>query len=128
MVAIWGWGDRWSNFSELSDYDAWAGSFARTALWPVVGCACIFACAGWAAHAPRPPRSIGSSALIIAVASLAMWMLIAALEWTPRRIKSVEHPVIYPSELVLLVAPPLATAIALTVARRRRPERIAATE
>jgi hypothetical protein len=57
-----------------------------------------------------------------------MWMLIAALELTPRRIKAVEHPVIYPSELVVLVAPPLATAIALTVARRRRHESIAAME
>jgi hypothetical protein len=119
-VAIWGWGERWDTLAELGDYDAWAGSFARTALWPAIDCACVFACSGWAAHAPRPPRRIASSALIIAGASLVLWTLIAALELTPRRIKAVEHPAIYPSELVALATPPLATAVALTVAWRRR--------
>jgi hypothetical protein len=55
--------------------------------------------------------------LIILFASVVGWSLLSGFQWTPQRIKGVDHPPIYPSELLLIVGPPVLAAVVLGAMR-----------
>jgi hypothetical protein len=93
-------------------------SYLSTAMWPVLGCGAVFACAGWAARSSRPARGFVRSLIVVFFGSIVLWTVLAGLELTPRRLKSVEHPLIYPSEAVVLLVPPVLMAVILTALRR----------
>ena len=90
---------------------------------PVVGCATIGACAGWVTYSLRGNfRFVGTLAAITAM-SLVLWGIIGwASIWdqlTPPRIRGVRHPMFYPSELMLLMGPPIVAAALVTAFRAR---------
>jgi hypothetical protein len=89
-------------------------------LWPVVGCAVVLGCSGWAAYAPQKPRSIALALVLIFTSSAVVWTSINAMEVLPRRLKGVTHPPIYFGEAVYLIAPPVLTAILLAQIWRER--------
>ena len=116
-VAAYGLFEWWNDYDEVWGYRDWLGWTVSTAAMPAVGSATIFACAGWATHAVRPPLRFVASLLIVFLISIAMWMTIIAMEITPRRIKSVDHPFMYPSEALALFGPPAVAAAIVTVVR-----------
>ena len=67
----------------------------ETMIYPLVGCAAVFACAGWATFAPAVAGRFTKSLAIIFSVSVSLWFIIGVLELTPRRVRSVEHPVFY---------------------------------
>ena len=117
VVAALGVVQRWYLLTELGEYGPWFRWYANASVWPALGCTVVLACAGWAAHAPRPPYKIASSLLIIVLASLIAWYFVAIAEVMPRRLKGIDHPVIYTSEFLVLLLPPVLAAVLLTVAR-----------
>jgi len=90
------------------------------ALGPVVGCTVVFACAGWATFAPVGAFRFAKSLAIVFVMSLPLWFFLASMQFTPRRIKSVEHPAMYPSEFMVIAGPPVLAAAMLTAVRARK--------
>jgi hypothetical protein len=90
---------------------------------PVVGCATVFACAGWATYAPRGGFRLVRTLAIVTAISLAIWCLPGWVslwaEITPRRLKGIEHPVFYASEWIVLVGPPIVAAALVTAVRAR---------
>lgn len=91
---------------------------------PVIGTSAILGCAGWAARASRPPLGMGSVTFIILVGSIFMWILAFSAQVTPRRLKSIEHPQIYPSEAIVLLTPPILMAALITLLARTSKSRI----
>jgi hypothetical protein len=116
-VATIGVFERWYDLTLLFEYREWMHWCVQNAIWPVIGSAAIFGGAGWVAHVALPIRSIASSLFLMTFGSLVLWALLGAAEITPRRYKSVEHPTIYPSELFVLVTPPILVAAVLTSLR-----------
>ena len=90
------------------------------ALPPIIGVTTLLACAGWAAYAPRGKHRFATTLAILFFLSIPLWFVLGSMELTPRRVKSVEHPPLYPSELLVLVLPPIVVSIALSVLRGHR--------
>lgn len=89
-------------------------------VYPVVGCAVVCACAGWATFAPAGKHSFAWSLAFIFFISLVFWAVVSGMELTPRRLKGIEHPVFYVSELIAMIGPPIVAATLLTLFRTRR--------
>jgi hypothetical protein len=89
--------------------------------YPVVGCAVVFAFAGWATFAPIRPHRFARTLLLVFLISVPCWIVLSALQITPPRLKSIQHPLYYPSEILVLIGPPLMAAAVLTVRRLREP-------
>jgi hypothetical protein len=79
----------------------------------VPGAAVVCACAGWATFAPAGDHRFAPSLLFVFLASLGLWLLLSQSELTPRRLKNAHQPAIYPSELAILIGPPIAAAVVL---------------
>jgi len=116
-VAAYGIAEWWSSYDEIWGYRNWLNWTLDKAAMPVVGCALIFACAGWVAYAVRPPLRFAISLLIVFLMSVVMWMTIMAMEITPRRLKGMDHPNLYPSETLALFGLPALAAAVVTVFR-----------
>jgi hypothetical protein len=88
-------------------------------VYPMVGCAVVCACAGWATFTPAGTWRLARSLAFIFLVSLPLWFVICLMELTPPRYKATEHPVFYCSELMVLMGPPLMAAALLTALRIR---------
>lgn len=86
-------------------------------LGPVIGCAVVLGCAGWATYAPAGSFRFVPSLVFIFSVSVALWSILLSMQLTPRRFKSMDHPAFYPSELIVLFGPPILAAIGLTAVR-----------
>jgi hypothetical protein len=86
---------------------------------PIIGCAIVFACAGWATFAPAGTYRFARSLVVVFLVSVALWYVIGSMELTPRRYRGIEHPLLYASELIVLMASPMLAAALLTVIRIR---------
>jgi hypothetical protein len=117
IVAAMGIVEFWQELRLFGAYDEWLRWCIKASLGPVIGCTLVLAGAGWTSQAPRPTRSIVSSVLVITAASVAMWFLLALAKITPPRYKKIEHPVMYPSEVFVLIGPPVIAAAVLTAMR-----------
>ena len=89
-------------------------------LWPVIGCAAVCACTGWATYAPIGSFRFAKSLAIVFAASVPLWLVVGSMGLTPRRTKGIENPAIYPSELILVIGPPIVAAILLAAIRVKR--------
>jgi hypothetical protein len=88
---------------------------------PVIGCSVVFACAGWTTLAPRVGRyRFAWTLATLFLITLPLWFVVVSMELTPRRYKGVHHPEFYPSELMVVIGPPIVVAIILTAVRARR--------
>ncbi len=92
-------------------------------VWPVIGCAVVCACAAWTTFAPVGKYRFARTLAIIVAVCVPMWFVLNAMALTPRRLKGVGHPAIYPSELIELIGPPVLIAVILTVVRISGPRR-----
>jgi hypothetical protein len=115
-------------------WHAWGSSeidraYDRRAVLPdipglvVIG-AILCACAGWATLAPRGTYRFTRTLAIVVGATVPLWCgvvsVVRSMELTPSRIKSVEHPAWYPSEVAVAIVCaiiPIAVAAILTVVR-----------
>lgn len=79
----------------------------------------ICACAAWVTFASSGKHRFARSLAIIAAVSLGAWLAVGWMELTPRRLKGTEHPRFDPSEWMLLIGAPIATAAVMTVFRLR---------
>ena len=86
---------------------------------PVIGCAMVCACAAWATFAPRGSFRFARTLAIVTAISFCLWFVVGSMELTPRRLKGIEHPMFYPSELLLLMGPPIVAAALVTAIRVR---------
>jgi hypothetical protein len=92
-------------------------------IFPVLGCAIFGACAGWVTFAPARRFSFALSLVIIFLVSIPLIVVVRSLVDTPPRYKGVAHPQIYPSEVLVLMGPPIVVAAILTLVRVRRVRR-----
>jgi hypothetical protein len=113
---VWKWWVSGANELELN-YDLWY--FKKDLVFPVIGCAAVFACTGWATSAPAGNYSVVPTLVVIVLSSILGWYVLGGMDLTPRRFKSTYHPLVYLSELVILLGPPVVTAAVLTVMRVR---------
>jgi hypothetical protein len=86
---------------------------------PVVGCATLCACAGWATSAPVGKYRFSSSLAILFSTSVLLWFVLGSMELTPRHYKGEEHPPLYPSEVLVFFGPPVLATVLLTTIRMR---------
>src|SRR5262245_34939147 len=89
--------------------------------FPVVGCTVVCACAAWATFAPAATSRFARSLVVVFLFSVPLWYILMSMELTPRRLKGMDQPEFYLSELIVLVAPPLAAAVLLTLTQRCAP-------
>lgn len=85
-------------------------------VFPFVGCAAIGAGAGWASLAPRGHHRFANSLALVFVGTLAFWFTLALLEVKQKRHKG-EVDLLYPSEGLFLVVPPLLVALVVSGVR-----------
>ncbi len=107
IVSILQAGERWQEIRLFGEYRAWLLASMQKGVWPTLGCSLVMACSAWDAYSQQPSRSIAVSLIKIAAGSILLWWLITAMELTPRRTKTLEHPPIYLSEFLILILPPL---------------------
>lgn len=86
-------------------------------LGPTLGIGVLFASTGWAAFAPRRPHRFFPTFLSVCLLSLGGWFVLGLLQLTPRRFKGVDHPLFYPSELLVFLGPPIVAAARLSLRR-----------
>jgi hypothetical protein len=89
----------------------------ETLIFPVLGTMAVLSAAGWATFAPRRKNRFAATLAIIFAFSVLAWFVLGAMELTPKRIKSIQHPIIYLSEIVILVLPPLIAGFSLAATR-----------
>ncbi len=102
--------ERWQDITMLGEYRSWLISSFHKGMWPALGCFIVLGCSAWAANAPQPPRNLVVCLLQVTSVSIILWLIIGAMEITPRRLKGIEHPAIYLSEFLVLIVPPMAVA------------------
>jgi hypothetical protein len=73
---------------------------------PAIGVSIYLGVAGFATFAPTVNYGFARTLAIIFFVSIPLTSLLGNLELTPKRVKSMEHPVLYPSELAVLLVPP----------------------
>ena len=84
---------------------------------PTLGCAVIFAAAGWATYAPVGRHRFTPALVLIVAGSLVLWPMLMSLSLTPQRLKGVDHPEFYPLELTIWLTPPILIALGLAQGR-----------
>ncbi len=72
---------------------------------PAIGVSIYLGVAGFATFAPTINYGFARTLAIIFFVSIPLTSLLGNLELTPKRVKSIEHPVLYPSELAVLLVP-----------------------
>lgn len=92
-------------------------SIEREMLNPVIGCTLVCAGAGFSIFAPHGTHRFTRSLVEVCLGSVMLWLVLWSLELTPRRYKEIQHPPLYPSELLILIGPPIAVASILTAIR-----------
>ncbi len=120
----------WWHAWRSSEFDR---AYDRRAVLPdipglvVIG-AILCTCAGWATLAPRGCYRVTRTLAIVVGITLPLWCgvvwVVRSMELTPSRIKSVEHPAWYPSEVavaIICAIIPIVVATVLTVVRQRTP-------
>jgi hypothetical protein len=95
------------------------GWLEKDMVQPIVGCAAVFACAGWATFAPSGAHGLVRSILAIFLLSLPLWFAAWWFHLTPPRLKGIDYPVFSPTELLALVGPPTVASALLTAIRNR---------
>ena len=88
-------------------------------IWPSLGSAAVCGAAGWATYAPAGKYRFVTSLALVSLFSASLWILIFWMDVTPMRIKFMEHPVPFPSEVLLIVGPAVFAAALVTVLRVR---------
>ena len=92
--------------------------------FPIIGCSLMCACAAWTTFAPCGNFRFAKSLAIIFAICMPLWYILSTMHLTPQRLKGVHHPAIYPSELIVVIGPPIVAAVFLTAIRifgSRRP-------
>ena len=84
---------------------------------PAIGVAIYLGLTGFAIFAPTINYGFARTLVIIFFVSIPLTILLGNLELTPKRVKSIEHPVFYPSELAILIMPPAGIAALLLASR-----------
>jgi hypothetical protein len=84
---------------------------------PGIGCAIYLGLAGFTTFAPSINYGFARTLSIIFFVAIPLTMFLGSLELTPKRVKSIKHPVLYPSELAMLIIPPVGIAFLLVVSR-----------
>jgi hypothetical protein len=98
------------------DYDiAW---WRMHAVPPLVGVPIYLGLTAWATYTPKRNHGFAKTLAIIFFTAIPSTWFLAALEMTPRRYKSIEHPDIYVSEFLLFFLPPLIMSCILVAIRR----------
>jgi hypothetical protein len=92
-------------------------------VFSVLGCATVAACAGWATYAPAGRYRFARSLVIVFLASVLLWVLIAVLNPAPRRYKGEHQPDIGPTQVTNLIGSPIIVSAILTFVRVRRANR-----
>jgi hypothetical protein len=93
---------------------------SETLIFPAVGTAWVFAGTGWAVFASRGNRRFMQTLALIASISVPLWYLLAAMGMSPTRYKGMEHPLIYPTEILLFALPPVVIAMVLSMNRSKK--------
>jgi hypothetical protein len=84
---------------------------------PAIGVAIYLGLTAFATYTPNMNYGFARTFAIIFLLSIPMAAFLGSLELTPKRVKSLEHPILYPSELSLLAFPPMTVAILLLATR-----------
>ncbi|MFN4907240.1 MAG: hypothetical protein ACK5EO_15200 [Planctomycetota bacterium] len=80
---------------------------------PAIGVAIYLGLTGFATFAPTINYGFARTLAIISLVSIPLTLVLSNLEITPKRVKIIEHPVFYPSELAILIIPPAGVAALL---------------
>jgi hypothetical protein len=89
-------------------------------VFPAVATAFVFAGAGWATFARRGRLRFVLMLALISTVSVPSWFVLAVIGMSPPRYKCIDHPLMYPSEVLSFAIPPLVTAVVLTMMRGNR--------
>lgn len=107
------------NFAEFDrqfDIDWWRVN----AVVPLVVASIFFGLTAWATYTPKFDHGFAKTFAMIALTSFPMSSVLMCSELTPKRVKIIEHPDLYPSEFLLLFLPPFLISCILIALRRPR--------
>lgn len=93
----------------------------REIVFPGVGLGVVLGATGWATYAPNGKHRFAATFAIIFGISVPAWLILGSLGMTPPRYKAIEHPLLYPSEFLVIAIPPLIGAIVISSIRCRKP-------
>jgi hypothetical protein len=80
----------------------------------------VFAATGWATFAPRRHYRFTKTLFMITVISVPLWYVLGSMGMSPPRYKGIDHPLFYPSEILLFVIPPPLIAAILSIIRCKK--------
>ena len=94
------------------------------AVAPLVVTSIYLGLAAWATDTPKLDHGVARTLALLASTSFPMTWLLTCLELTPKRVKIIEHPDLYPSEFLLLFLPPFLISCILIAIRwpRHQPQ------
>lgn len=108
------------------DYDV--GWWRMHAIPPLVAASVYLGLTAWATYTPKRNYGFAKTLAILFFTAIPLAMLLGAFISTPRRYRSVEHPDIYGSELLLLFLPPVIVSCLLVAVRRSGAREVDAAE
>jgi hypothetical protein len=118
FILVRGWVEGTSEFQRKSDFiNMW-----RELAFPYLGCGAVGAATGWAALAPHGRRRIAWTLVLVVVGSIPIMAFLSTMIGPSYRSKSGEHPLYYPSEVILVCVPPITVGLLLAWWRTLRRE------
>jgi hypothetical protein len=89
-------------------------------IFPAIGTAWVFAGTGWTVFASRGKRRFLQTLTVMVLISIPSWYLLAGMGMSPTRYKGIDHPLIYPSEILLVAIPPSLTSLVISMKDSKR--------
>jgi hypothetical protein len=88
-----------------------------TWIGPSIGVSAYLGLAALATYTPTTNFGFARTLAIIFFLSIPVTVFIGGLELTPKRVKSITHPLTYPSEIAIFLLPPSVVAFLLLASR-----------
>ncbi|MDG3007977.1 hypothetical protein [Paludisphaera mucosa] len=89
-------------------------------VYPMVGCALVLACAGWATLGPPGLHRFPGTFAILAASAVFGWTILGGMFLAPLTHEdSPVHPMFEPARLAVFLAPPIIAAVVLSAVRAR---------
>ncbi len=88
-------------------------------VYPAVGCAFAFACAGWATFAPRGRWRFARTLALVVLVPVAIWVIVSCTGLFPHRLRKHAYFPDTSTEVVVFIALPIIATAVVTIRRMR---------
>ena len=117
LIAVFAVGNWFFNDTTPAEREFDIRWLATAWIVPSIGVSIYLGLTAFTTYSARTNYGFARTLAIIFFVSIPLTSILGTLELTPKRVKSNEHPILYPSELAILLLPPSVVAALLLASR-----------